>query len=522
MQSPEIQQRNRAPTHSRAGSLAPRVPRHLRTAAALAAAVQGLIDASPARGESQTIHAQLLASGLVGSADLSVKLLVLHIRCGSLHNARAVFDGMPSRSRAAHNYLIAGYFRRGRPAEALGILRRLAASTGRLDVFALSMALKLSAALALPGVVAREAHARALRSVEQSDDILFAALVDAYVKSGLLGYARRVHGAMPVRSVVCSTALLVGCMQEGLFEDAEAIFNEMEGKDVVAYNAMVEGYSKTEETAEGSLEVLKAMQRAGLRPTVSTFVSVLGACSLLSSPELGEQVHCQGTKSGLVLDIKVGSALVDMYAKCGRVEDGRRIFNQMAERNVITWTSMIDGYGKNGLSDEALQLFGEMRERRDVRPNHATFLSILSACAHAGLLSQGQEAFQSMESEYLLQPRMEHYACMVDLLGRFGGVRQAYDFLRGMPVRPNSDVWAALLGAATLHGDMDICKVASREVFELSRKGRPGAYMAFSNTLAAAGEWDGVHDVREMMKQRGVLKDTACSWVGSENPPLVD
>ena len=140
-------------------------------------------------------------------------------------------------------------------------------------------------------------------------------------------------------------------------------------------------------------------------------------------------MHYQGLKSGLVFDIKVGSALVDMYAKCGWVEDGRRIFSQMPERNVITWTSMIDGYGKNGLSDEALQLFGEMRERRDVRPNHATFLSILSACAHAGLLSQGQEAFQSMESEYLLWPWMEHYACMVDLLGRFGSMRQAYDFV---------------------------------------------------------------------------------------------
>ncbi|XP_066315398.1 pentatricopeptide repeat-containing protein At1g28690, mitochondrial-like [Miscanthus floridulus] len=514
-------QRNSAPAQPCAGSLAPRVPRHLRTVATLAAVAQGLIDASPPLAESQTLHAQLLTSGLTGSADLSVKLLVLHLRCGSLHNARAVFDGMPCPTRAAHNYLVAGYFRRGRPAEALGVVRRLAASTGRLDVFALSMALKLSAALALPCLVAREVHARVLRSVVESDKILFAALVDAYVKSGSLGYARRVHGAMPVRSVVCSTALVVGCMNEGLFEDAEAIFEEMEGKDVVAYNAMVEGYSKTEETAEGSLEMFKAMQRAGLRPTVSTFVSVLGACSLLS-PELGEQVHCQGMKSGLVFDIKVGSALVDMYAKCGRVEDGRRIFNQMPERNVITWTSMIDGYGKNGRSDEALQLFGEMRERRDMRPNHATFLSILSACAHAGLLSQGQEAFQSMESEYLLRPRMEHYACMADLLGRFGSLRQAYDFVRGIPVRPNSDVWAALLGAATLHGDMDMANIASREVFELSRKGRPGAYMAFSNTLAAAGKWDGVHDVREMMKQRGVLKDTACSWVGSENPPLVD
>ncbi|CAL4939598.1 unnamed protein product [Urochloa decumbens] len=488
-----MQQSSRVQSQPHAGSLPPRprFPLHLHSAAALAAALQGLIDACPPRRESQTLHAQLLTSGLGGTAELSVKLLVLHLRCGSLHNARAVFDGMPRPTNAAHNYLAAGYFRRGLPGEALGIVRRLAASTGRLDVFALSMAMKVSAALALPGAVL-------VRTVAEPDEILSAALVDAYVKSGLLGYARRAHAAMPEQSAVCSTALVVGCMNEGMFKDAEAIFESMEEKDVVAYNAMVEGYSKAEETAEGSLGVYKAMQRAGFRPTLSTFVSVLGACSLLSSPELGEQVHCQAVKSSLSGNIKAGSVLVDMYAKCGRVEDGWRVFDHMPERNVVTWTSMIDG------------------------PNHATFLSVLSACAHAGLLSRGQEAFQSMESEYSLRPRMEHYACMVDLLGRFGSVRQAYDFVRGIPARPNSDVWAALLGAATLHGDVDVADVAAREVFELSRAGRPGAYMAFSNTLAAAGKWDGVHDVREMMRRRGVLKDAACSWVGSDNPPLID
>jgi pentatricopeptide repeat protein len=509
----------REPAHSH-----PLGPRHLRTAGALAATVQGIIDATPPRAEAQTVHAQLLATGLPVTTDLAVKLLVLHLRCGSLRNARALFDGMPRPTNAAHNYLAAGYFRRGRALEALQVVKRLAARTGRVDAFALSMALKLCAALALPGLAAREVHARAVRSVAGADVVLSAALVDAYAKTaGCLGYARRVHAATPARSVVCSTALLVGCMNAGLREEAEAIFEGMaEAKDVVAYNAMVEGYSRTEETAESSLEVFNAMRRAGHRPTVSTLVSVLGACALLSAPELGEQVHCHAAKGGLTADIKAGSALVDMYSKCGRVEDGQRVFDRMPATNVITWTAMIDGYGKNGLSDEALQLFAEMRRQRLVRPNHATFLSVLSACTHAGLLAQGQEVFQSMEREYALQPRMEHYATMVDLLGRFGSVRQAYDFIRGMQATPNTDVWAALLGAATLHGDFHIANVAAKEVFELSRAGRPGAYMAFSNTLAMAGKWDGVHYVREMMKQRGVLKDAAYSWAGSKNLPTTN
>ncbi|CAN6300781.1 unnamed protein product [Urochloa humidicola] len=227
-----------------AGSLPPGVPRHLRTTAAVAAALQGLNDASQTRRESQTLHAQLLTSGLGGAADLSasvnIKLLVLHLRCGSLHNARAVFDGMPRPTNAAHNYLAAGYLRQGFLGEALGIVRQLAMSTRRLDVFALSMALKLSTAMALPGVVAREAHARVVRSVAEPDEILSATLVDAYVKSGLLGYARRVHAAMSVWSVMCSTALLVGCMNKAMFRDAEVIFESMEEENVVTYNAMVE------------------------------------------------------------------------------------------------------------------------------------------------------------------------------------------------------------------------------------------------------------------------------------------
>jgi pentatricopeptide repeat protein len=151
--------------------------------------------------------------------------------------------------------------------------------------------------------------------------------------------------------MVCSTALVVGCMNEDLFEDTEAIFKEMEGKDVVAYNAMVEGNSKTEETVEGSLEVFKAMQRARFRPTVSTFCERARGLLTLVVARARRAGALPGIKNGLVFDIKVGSAMVDMYAKCGWVEDGCRIFNQMPERNVITWTSMIDGYGKNGLSE---------------------------------------------------------------------------------------------------------------------------------------------------------------------------
>ncbi|XP_073006340.1 pentatricopeptide repeat-containing protein At1g28690, mitochondrial [Typha latifolia] len=476
--------------------------------------LQHFIDSnSPSRG--QTLHAQILKSGFEPNTNVSIKLLILHLKCGSLLNARNVFDRMPTPTLSAYNYILAGYVKAGLAEESLEFVRQLTFSNGRPDGFTLSMVLKLSAVLVSLNL-ARQVHAHIVKLVFEPDDVLFAVLIDSYVKNVKVGYARSVFSMMPEKSLVCSTALIVGYMNEGLFRDAEEIFDKMVDKDTVVFNAMIEGYSRTLDTAGNSLEVYKMMQRLSFRPTISTTVSVLGACSLLSSLEIGEQVHCQTVKTNLSSHIKSETALIDMYSKCGRVEDGRKIFDRMAERNVISWTSMIDGYGKNGFPHDAIKLFNEMKSFQNVKPNHATFLSALSACGHAGLVSKGQEIFQSMEMDYALKLRMEHYACMVDLLGRMGNLEEAYNFIKRMPEKANIDVWAALLGASRLHGNVEMANTAAKEVFELSRDGRPGAYMAFSNTLAAAGKWEGVHEVRELMKERGVSKNTGHSWVGTE------
>ncbi|XP_020095554.1 pentatricopeptide repeat-containing protein At1g28690, mitochondrial [Ananas comosus] len=491
-------------------------PHHiLRNSASVASLLQRFIDSdSPSNG--RTIHAHILESGFRPSTSVSIKLLILHIKSGCLHNARKVFDQMPSPTLSAYNYLIAGYFREGSVEELLLLVRKLVFSNQKPDGFALSMVLKLSAT-SVSINLAREVHAHIVKSAFEHDDVLFSALIDSYVKNGKVCHARNVFFMMSKRSIVCSTALIVGYMNERLFGDAQNMFDNMLEKDAVAFNAMIEGYSKTLETAGGSLEVYKTMLRLNFRPTISTFVSLLGACSLLSALEFGEQVHCQVIKNNLFSHIKSGSALIDFYSKCGRVEDGRKIFDHMEAKNVFSWTSMIDGYGKNGFPFEALELFDEMMGESSGKPNYATFLSALSACGHAGLVSRGQGIFLSMEREYSLKPRMEHYACMVDLLGRTGSLNEAYGFIKGIPEKPNSDVWGALLGAARLHGDVEMANIAAKEVFELSRDGRPGAYMAFSNTLAEAGKWEGVNKVRELMKDRGVAKNTGRSWVGTDN-----
>ncbi|KAE8670162.1 Pentatricopeptide repeat-containing protein [Hibiscus syriacus] len=321
------------------------------------------------------------------------------------------------------------------------------------------------------------AHAQMLKLDVEPDEVLSTALVDSYVKSGKVQYARTIFDIMLDKNVVCSTALITGYMNNGSVEEAEYVFNRTDEKDVVV----------------------------SMQPNISTFVSIIGVCSVLSAVEIGQQVQGQIMKTEFFMDIKIARALVDMHAKCGRIEDARRVFDYMPEKNVFTWTSMIDGYGKNGNPNEALKLFYVMQDCC-VKPNDVTLLSALSACGHAGLLAKGRDLFESMERSYSIKPKMEHNACMVDLLGRAGRLDLARELVMEMPEKPNSDVWTALLSSCRLHGDVQMASIRSML----------GAFVALSNTWAAAGKWDGVSELREMMKVRGILKDTACSWVGND------
>ncbi|XP_058073133.1 pentatricopeptide repeat-containing protein At1g28690, mitochondrial [Magnolia sinica] len=469
---------------------------------------------SPSNG--QKIHSHILKIGFKPNTNISIKLLILHLKSGCLSYARRVFDEMPKPTTSAYNYMLAGYSKHGQEQESLDLIRKMAASTEKPDGFSFSMMLKLSASLLLLDL-GKSVHTQITKLDFESDDVLFTALVDSYAKNGKIDYARRVYDKMSERNVICSTAMISGYMKHGSVTIAEEIFEKTIEKDTVVFNAMIEGYSKTIETANRALEVYIDMQRLDFRPTISTFSSIIGACSILSAFEIGQQVHSQLMKTDSFSDVKLGSALVDMYSKCGRIVDARRIFNHMPERNVVSWTSMIDGYGKNGSPSDALQLFDKMRRENKTKPNYVTFLSALSACGHSGLISTGWEIFNSMERDYSLKPRMEHYACMVDLLGRAGSLHQALDFITKMPERPDSDVWGALLSACRLHGDVEMAGLAANELFKLSRDGRPGAYVALSNTFAAAGRWEGVSQVRGLMKERGVSKDAGCSWVGTDS-----
>ncbi|KAF5742330.1 hypothetical protein HS088_TW09G00374 [Tripterygium wilfordii] len=486
----------------------------------LSSALQHYINSDTPR-HGQKLHSRVIKVGFIPNTNISIKLLILHLKCGCIEYARQLFDELPQRTLSAYNYMIGGYLKQGNAEESLSLVRRLVLEGERVDGYTCSMIIKASSCggdnVVLPRSLGRIAHAQILKLNINADDVLYTGLVDSHVKSGRVGYARTVFDEMLEKNVICSTSMISGYMNEGCVEEAKEIFDKTIEKDVVVFNAMIEGYSKSAETSRTALEVYVDMQRLNFRPNISTFASVIGACSSLAAFEVGQQVQGQIIKTEFFADIRIGSALVDMYSKCGRVEHARSIFDNMLVRNVFSWTSMIDGYGKNGYPAEALELFHKMQKVNGIEPNYVTFLSALSACGHAGLVDKGQEIFESMERDYLMKPRMEHYACMVDLLGRAGSLHKALEFVIGMPEKPNSDVWAALLSSCRLHGDVELANVAASELFKLNADDRPGAYVVLSNTLAAAGKWDSVTEVREIMKTKGISKDTARSCVGSES-----
>ncbi|EPS61752.1 hypothetical protein M569_13038, partial [Genlisea aurea] len=472
----------------------------------LASDLQGYINSDAPR-LGQKIHSRIIKSGFRSNLNISIKLLILHLKSSCLSYARQVFDELPARTLSAYNYMISGCLKNGEIMKSLDLAREMTISGEKPDNYTYSMILKASTSSGLSSLhIGREVHGQILKHGIENDDVLYTALVDAYVKHGNLNCARRVFDLMLPQNVISSTSMIAGYMNQGCINEAEDVFAMTPDKDVVVYNAMIEGYSRSVETAEMAVEVCIDMQRRGYRPTLSTYASVTGACSLLSSFDIGRQLQGQLMKTGFFGDVKMGSALIDMYSKCGRTDDARRIFDGMPCRNVFSWTSLIDGYGKNGIPEESLRLFETMLKESDTAPNDVTFLGAISACAHAGLVSRGQEIFDSMERDHGVKPKMEHYACMIDLFGRAGCLERALEFVANMPEVPNADVWSALLGSCKLHGDFELARVAAEELLMRGGEKRSGPYVTMSNAFAEVGRWDCVSELREVMKARGVAR----------------
>ncbi|XP_037429662.1 pentatricopeptide repeat-containing protein At3g12770-like [Triticum dicoccoides] len=423
------------------------------------------------------LHAQALVGGHLPQATLETDLVLLYCRCAALPSARKVFDAMPSPSMHAYNILLAA----SPPLLALELLSGLLDAGFRPDCYAVPAALRACA--------------------ELQDPLLGAALHGFTVQLGFLS------------NVVVSSALLDMYAKAGLLVNAVRVFDEMPERDPVVWNCMVTAYARAGMTAE-TLELFRRAQveAVNMARDLRAVPSVLNVCGKEGEMMKGREIHGRMVRSLVFdLDIPIGNALIDMYAKCGRVDASQAVFAGMQERNVVSWSTLISCYGVHGKGKEALHVYEEMLSQR-VKPNCITFTSVLSSCSHSGLVTDGRMIFESMRKVHGVEPTSEHYACMVDLLGRAGAIEEAIGLIKKMPMEPCATAWGALLSACATHNNVDVGEIAAYRLFELE-KGNVSNYITLCGIYGAVGQSDGVAGLRLRMRELGMVKTPGCSWV---------
>ncbi|KAI3442396.1 uncharacterized protein J3R85_001139 [Psidium guajava] len=413
------------------------------------------------------VHHDALRSGYDSDVFVGNSLVAMYGKCGRVDIARRVFDRMPERNVVSWSSMIGAYARNGCYEDGLRLFWEMVDGGVRPNK---------GAAVDVMACVHREAEADVVCRVAM-DNGLDSDL--SVLQSAIIMYAR------------CSR-----------IDVARALFNGIHDKDLVCWSAMIEAYVKADMPLK-ALDLFRESLCLRIDPDAITLLSVLQACLELGSFLQACTVHAIIIRRFFENCVALGTCMVDLYAKCGNLEHARKLFDQMPEKNLISWSAMISGYAMHGHGREALCLFDQMKF--SVKPDPIVFGSVLSACSHSGLLNEGWECFESMSRDFGVTPLHQHYACMVDLLGRGGRLDEAVDFIERMPIEPNAGVWGALLGASQIHSDVERAEKAAKILFELDPE-NPGRYAVLSNLYASLAKKEEADQVRDLMKRRKVRK----------------
>ncbi|CDP08643.1 unnamed protein product [Coffea canephora] len=317
---------------------------------------------------------------------------------------------------------------------------------------------------------------------------------------------------MPTRDVPTWNALIAGYAKSGDMREASRFFSNMPSRNVISWTAMISGYSQNGEYADALALYLEMEKEKGVKPNQVTIASVLPACANLGALEVGQRIEAYAKSNGYLNNMFVCNAILEMYARCGRIDSAMRLFHEIGRRrDLCSWNTMIMGLAIHGKCCEALDLFNQMLGE-GISPDDVTFVGAILACTHGGMVAKGRELFESMEQKFSVTPRLEHYGCMVDLLGRAGELQEAYHLIRSMPMRPDSVIWGTMLGACSFYGNVELGEKAAESLFELEPC-NPGNYVILSNIYASAGRWDGVAKLRKLMKSSQVTKAAGYSFM---------
>ncbi|XP_059633194.1 pentatricopeptide repeat-containing protein At5g66520-like [Cornus florida] len=344
----------------------------------------------------------------------------------------------------------------------------------------------------------------------QSNLFLQNTIVHLYASCGAMADARLLFDKMSQRDTVTWNIMITQLVKREDIEGAYALFSEMPERSVRSWTSMIAGFVQCGKPKE-AVELFTEMEEAGLSPNEVTVVAVLAACADLGSLDLGRRIHEYSNISGFGRNTRICNTLIDMYIKCGCLEAASRVFGDMEERTIVSWSAMIQGLAMHGQAEEAMRLFDKMI-RIGVKPNGVTFIGILHACSHMGLINQGRMFFSSMTRDYGIIPKIEHYGCMVDLFSRAGLLQEAYEFIMNMPIKPNGVVWGALLGGCRVHKNIELAEEAIKHLLELD-PANDGYYVVLSNIYAEAKRWEDTARLRKLMRDRGVKKTPGWSSI---------
>ncbi|KAL4197708.1 hypothetical protein AMTRI_Chr04g189630 [Amborella trichopoda] len=440
--------------------------------------------------QGKQVHSYAVKTNLESDEFVKNGLVDMYCKCDSLLDARRVFDVMVMRNVVSYNAMIEGYAAHGDLWGAVILFEQMRSHYVSPSLLTFVSLLGVSATFSAEHL-SKQIHAHMIKLGISLDLYAGSALVDVYSK----------------------------CFG---VDDARLVFEEMEERDIVVWNAMVSGYAQNGQ-GEDAFKLYQKMQLKEMKPNDFTFVGLITSASNLAALFHGQQLHNQTIKMGIESDPFVGNALVDMYAKCGNIGEAWRLFESMPTRDIVCWNSMISRYAQHGHAKEAVNLFEQLikvevepnsfiAQEKEIKPNYVTFVGVLSACSHVGLVDKGFQYFNLMKTVFNIKAGVEHYACMIDLLGRAGKLSEAKEFIETMPIEPTSMVWRSLLSACRTFGDINIGKYAADRAISIDPKDS-GSYVLLSNIYASKGMWVDVANVRKGMSCNGVVKEPGHSWI---------
>ncbi|CAH9114511.1 unnamed protein product [Cuscuta epithymum] len=432
------------------------------------------------RGEK--IYAELAKDGVSPDCFVSSALVDMFGRCGHIERAEEVFRRIPNKTLVSWNAMISGYSLRGDSKACIDLLLRMNEEDIKLSLTTLT-SLLMSCSRSAQLLHGKFVHAYIIRHNIETDMFVQCSLIDLYFKCGKAETAKRVFSTTPKGDVTAWNTMISGFVSSGFYLDALDIYSDM---NVVG----------------------------SIKPDAITFTSVLVACSQLTTLDKGREVHNSIVDHKFDSNEIVMGALLDMYAKCGAVNEAFEVFSHLPRRDIVSWTSMIVAYGSHGRALEALHLFHEMLQLSDIKPDKVTFLAVISACSHAGLVDEGCHYFNLMINYYGIKPGIEDYSCLLDLLGRSGRLSEVYGILQRHPsMREDVSLLSTLFSACYMHKEEEGIREEVAELLIQKGYNDPSTYVVMANMFAIKKEWSKVMDMRMKMKELGLRKNPGCSWI---------